>query len=235
MTNDKNRKRLPPYISYRTFYNFLEGLQQGIPSRIDRSYWGDRLSGSTGTQLTAALRFLGLIDANNTPTSRLRILVATQGDPRRELLGKVTSEAFDFLLQSQLDPQTATYAQLDEAFHSTFELTSNVSRKCIKFFVALASEAGIPLSPFITKRLRTARTITGTKTATKRASARTKRNLVIPQNSEEVPNRMPWDNMLLTKFPTFDPAWSEEVKLKWFEAFNELLKRDSVKGTEAPQ
>ena len=69
MVNETNRKRLPPYISYRTFRNFLEGLQQGIPARIDRSYWGDRFSGSTGTQLLSGLRFLGLIDAGSTPTN----------------------------------------------------------------------------------------------------------------------------------------------------------------------
>jgi len=36
--------------------------------------------------------------------------------------------------------------------------------------------------------------------------------------------------MLLTKFPTFDPTWSDEVKLKWFEAFDRLLKEGQSKG-----
>jgi hypothetical protein len=30
--------------------------------------------------------------------------------------------------------------------------------------------------------------------------------------------------MLLSKFPQFDPAWPDEVKLKWFDAFDRLLK-----------
>jgi len=64
MTIDKSRRRLPPYISYRTFDNFIGRLQQQVPSRIDRSYWGETLSGSTGTQLMSALRFLNLVDAN---------------------------------------------------------------------------------------------------------------------------------------------------------------------------
>jgi hypothetical protein len=33
--------------------------------------------------------------------------------------------------------------------------------------------------------------------------------------------------MVLAKFPTFDPTWSDEVKLKWFEAFDTLLKKGS--------
>jgi hypothetical protein len=31
--------------------------------------------------------------------------------------------------------------------------------------------------------------------------------------------------MLLSKFPNFDPSWNDEIKMKWFAAFDELLKR----------
>jgi len=79
VVTDKGRKHLPPYVSYRTFHNFIERLQQRMPSRIDRSYWGDILSGSTGTQLMAALKFLGLIDTNGKPAERLSALVAGGG------------------------------------------------------------------------------------------------------------------------------------------------------------
>ena len=224
MVNDKSRKRLPPYVSYRTFLNFIDGLQQQVPARIDRSYWGEMLSGSTGTQLMAALRFLALIDASGKPTGRLKQLASAKGDQRRQLLKEMASEAFGFVLQGSLDHQNATYAQLEEAFHSTFQLADDVGRKCIKFFIALASDAGIPLSPFITKRSRSTQTGTGTKTITKKTSARTNRNLILPQHSEEIPDG------LLAKFPTFDPTWSDEVKLKWFEGFDKLLMRSLDKG-----
>ena len=85
MVTERGRKRLPPYISYRTFHNFVERLQQQLPARIDRSYWGDMLSGSTGTQLMAALRFLDLIDENGRPTDRLKPLV--NGQRRSEEAG----------------------------------------------------------------------------------------------------------------------------------------------------
>ena len=225
MVSEKVRKRLPPYISYRTFRNFIDGLQQGIPARIDRSYWGERLSGSTGIQLMGALRFLGLVDTNGIPNDRLKQLVAAKGDKRAEILREITSETFAFLLLSSFDLQTATFAQLQEVFHYTFQLTGDVSRKCIKFFLALASDAEIPLSPFITKQFRLTHATTGTKPVTKRTSIRTNRNLVVPLEKEEIPDQSSWNKMLLTKFPTFDPTWTEEVKLKWFEAFDELLKR----------
>ena len=226
MANDKSRKRLPPYVSYRTFLNFLDGLQQQMPARIDRSYWGNMFSGSNGTQLMAALHFLGLIDDGGRPTVRLRPLVSATGEQRREFFGAITSEAFGFVFQGSFDPQSATYAQLQELFNDTFQLTTGVSRKCIKFFIALASDAGISLSPFITKRFRSTHTSTGTKTTIKRTDTRTNRNLIIPHHLEKIPDE------LLAKFPTFDPSWSEEVQLKWFEAFDKLqilLMRSSAK------
>ena len=230
MITEKSRGRLPPYVSYRTFRNFLEGLQQRVPSRIDRSYWGDTLSGSTGTQLMAALKFLGLIDARGQPTPRLKPLVSTKGEQRAELLREILSEAFGFIMRSSLELQNATYSQLDEIFHDTFQLTDDVRRKCVKFFVELATDAGVPLSPFITKRFRSTHTNAGIKIPVKRTSIRTNRNLVMPQSLEEIPEQGPWGRMLLTKFPTFDPSWSDELKLKWFEAFDELLKRVLDKG-----
>jgi hypothetical protein len=230
MVKNKGRKRLPPYVSYRTFQNFIDGLQQGMPARIDRSYWSDRLSGSTGIQLMSALRFLGLIDANGTPTNRLRLLASAKGSQRTEILKQVTTEAFSFLLQSSFDLQSSTYAQLQEAFHNTFELTDGVSRKCVKFFVELAGAAGMPLSPFIAKRLRSVRSSTGTKPLIRKRGTKTKWNLAVPQDLGEIPAETSWSKILLTKFPTFDPTWTDEVKLKWFEAFDKLLERDFPTG-----
>jgi len=228
MPGEKNHKRLPPYISYRAFRNFIGRLQQQVPARIDRSYWGETLSGSTGTQLMAALRFLGLIDNSSKPGSQLRSLVSAKDDQKSDLLREITSKAYSFVLQSSLDLQNATYAQLEEVFHDTFQLTPDVCRKCIKFFVSLAADARMPLSPFMTKRFRWTHAgsgITGTKGVTKKVRHRAIQNGVIPHNSEEVPEGMSWNSMLLAKFPTFDPNWSDEVKVKWFTAFDEFLKR----------
>jgi len=232
MATDKTRKRLPPYVSYRTFRNFIERLEQQVPARIDRSYWGDMLSGSTGTQLVAALHFLGLINVNGMPTARLKSLASAKNEQRTGLLREMTSESFSFLFQSSTDLQSVTYDQLKETFHDSFQLTDNVCRKCIKFFVSLANDAGIPLSSFVVKRIRAAHTDSGTKTLSKRKMVRTKRNAKIPQDSEEIPESMSWNRMLLTKFPAFDPTWNDDVKLKWFAAFDELLKRAFQRGEE---
>ncbi len=222
MTTEKNRKRLPPYISHRTFRNFISRLQQQVPARIDRSYWGETLSGGTGTQLMAALRFLGLVDSAGKPSNRLRLLSSAKGEQYADLLREMASESYSFVFQSSLDLQNATYSQLEEAFHGAFQLTPDVCRKCIKFFISVAAEARMTLSPFMTKRLRSRYNITETRPVVKRKGAGTKRNLEIPLDSEKIPTEMSWGKMLLVKFPNFDPSWSDEVKLGWLEAFDGL-------------
>ncbi len=230
MTNEKGRKHLPPYVSYRTFRNFIDRLQQRLPSRIDRSYWGDILSGSTGTQLMAALRFLALIDANGKPTDQLKPLVLARGEPRAQLLRNVTSQAYAFVLKSSIDIESATYSQLEEVFHNAFQLTDDVSRKCVKFFIAISGDAGMPISPFIIKRTRSVHTAAGAKVLAKKGVGRTKRNGLVPQEADEMPNNNSWNGKLLDKFPSFDPSWNDDIKVKWFAAFDELLKKGLNRG-----
>jgi hypothetical protein len=224
---EKGRKSLPPYVSYRTFRNFIDGLQLGMPSRIDRSYWGERLSGSNGTQLMTALRFLGLIDSDGIPQTRLRQLVSARGTQRSEILKQIAYTAFSFLAERSLDPQVATYSQLEEAFYNTYQVTGDVARKCIKFFVNLEGDAGIILSPFIMKKSKTLRADSVRKKVPKKLSTGTIQNSAVSLETDSIPTQMTWYEMVLAKFPTFDPTWSDEVKLKWFEAFDALLKKGS--------
>ncbi len=217
-----------PRVSYRSFWNFIDSLQQGIPARIDRSYWGERWSGSTGSQLMKAFHFLGLIDSNNMPTDRLKQLVSARGAQRTETLRQMTVESFDFLLGA-VDYQTATYAQIEELLHSTYHLSSQNSSKCIKFFVRLASDAGIPLSPFLIRHSKVKHAGIGLKKTARRADTRSNMDRTILHSDDLITTKMLWDKLLLSKFPTFDPSWTDEVKLKWFDAFDSLLKRVSVK------
>lgn len=229
MTIEKGRKHLPPYVSYRTFYNFVERLQQHMPSRIDRSYWGELLSGSNGTQLMAALRFLYLIDINGKPMEALKRLVEARGEIRTKILHDIADDAYGFVLKSSLDLGSATYGQLVEVFHSTFQLTDDVSRKCVKFFISMANDAGLKVSPFITKKTRSVRTNAGTKISARKSALRTNQSSLIPQEKDSIPNTSQWHEMLLSKFPNFDPSWPDEIKMKWFSAFDEMLRKGAQK------
>jgi hypothetical protein len=227
-----NRKPIPPYVSYRTFRRFINELQIGIPSRVDRSYWGERYSGSTGTQLMTSLRFLGLIDSDGIPTTRLKQLVSSTGNQRNEVLNQIARTSFGFLSEWSLDPGTATYTQLDEAFAKTYQMKNDVKRKCIKFFLSLLSDAGVFLSPLIIKRSQAMRSRISRKRTTKEKDTGANRNPLTSSDSNLIPNQMIWYEMVLAKFPNFDPDWADEVKLKWFNAFDLLLERRWASNSE---
>jgi hypothetical protein len=229
---DRNRRRSPPYVSYRSFLTLLEELQRGVPARIDRSYWEDKFSGSTGTQLMSALRFLGLIDANHVPTALLKDLVSSKGTERSGVLRKVCHDSYSFLMSNSFDPQTATYAQVEEVFVELYQVEKDVCRKCIKFFIELSNDASIPLSPFITKKTKSSRQGTSYEKVPKKSSARTSQNVKVPNQQNVVPGQTSWKELLLSKFPSFDPNWPTDVQIKWFEAFDELLKRGFVSGND---
>ena len=149
---DEIRKHFPPYVSYKTFNNFVSKLQQQFPTRIDRSYWGEMFSGSTGTQLMLALRFLNLMDDNTRPMPRLKLLASVVSENRAVVLRQIADEAYAFVLKGTLDTKNATYAELEDIFQDTYQMKSEVCRKCIKFFVEFSKDAGISLSHYVTHK-----------------------------------------------------------------------------------
>jgi hypothetical protein len=233
MTNS-NSKTLPPYVSYRTFWNFLDGLQTAVPARIDRSFWGDKLSGSTGGQLISALKYLKMIDGNGVPTLRLKQIVLTKGSQRANLLKQLTQEAYPFFL-TELEPANATYAQMEEKLKEHFQIAADVGRKCIKFYIGLAQDGAIALSPFVTRKSKAIHTSVAAR-KTKRAYPRTSDAAIEPPSdpppasNEQLsfppsPPVQSLGQMLMSKFPDFDPLWTDEVKLRWFQAFDELIQK----------
>ena len=45
------KKPIPPYVAYKTFINFINGLKQGIPARIDRETRNPSFPAQTQSQL----------------------------------------------------------------------------------------------------------------------------------------------------------------------------------------
>jgi hypothetical protein len=221
---EKKKRHLPPYVSYRSFWNFLDRLREAVPARIDRSYWGDKFSGSTGTQLMSALRYLNLIDDYAVPTELLHELVNSRDSNRDEVMARIVRSGYPFFLAGTVDYKMATYAQFEDALHANFQVNSDVSRKCIKFFIDMATDARIPLSPFIVKKTR--------RTRSAQTGRRTKQKPDIKADPDSAGDQRDpialgttLDKILINKFPSFDPAWPDEIKMKWFMAFDELIKR----------
>jgi len=142
--------RTPPYTSYRTFKTFIQDLrEQGVPSRIDRSVL-TRFSGVVGTQLTHALRFLGLVADHGRPTQRLTELVNAYGagDWPGKLLELLRQE---YAPMFAIDLETATPSHFNEAFRKAFPAADAVVQKCVTFFLYAASDAGVKISARVLK------------------------------------------------------------------------------------
>ena len=217
---------VPPYVPYRSFKNFIDGLKQGMPSRIDRSVMPS-MSGAMQSQLTAALRFLGLITANGLPTEGLSRLVNSEGPERLKTMSLMLHGSYPFLFQG-FNLKTATPRMVEEQFAEAGASGGTID-KCVNFFMSAAKEAEIDLSPHL-KNMRGARA--------SRAKRVTAREVSLTQNdaaqttsgSSEPSGNMSWAQLLLSKFPSFDPSWPDEVKAKWFNAFDELMKQGKEKG-----
>jgi hypothetical protein len=140
----------PPYTSYRTFKTFIEDLHEhGVPSRIDRSVL-TRFSGIVGTQLTHALRFLGLIEDDGRPTPRLKELVNAHATGRwaETLLERLRQE---YAPMFAIDLETATPSHFNEAFRKAFPAADAVVQKCVTFFLYAANDAGLKISGRVLK------------------------------------------------------------------------------------
>ena len=211
----QQERSIPPYVSYRTFRNFLEWLEAGIPARIDRSFWGQRLSGGSGTQLMTALRVLNLIDPQHRPTQSLGRLVQSTGAERRRLLRELLAGHYAPVFA--LDLRRATRAQFHEAFR-TFGTREGVIAKCEAFFIQAAQDAGVELSSFILARRHGARRGKG---AGRTRSQSPEKSATLATVLPGVFQR-PIAQMVMEKYPEFDPAWAPEVQARWLDGIARL-------------
>ena len=150
-TNTVNTKKpIPPYLPYKTFVNTLAAWRVALPGRIDRSLLGS-YSGAIQSWMLGTLRYFELTDMTGHPTDRLRALVAAEGEVRQKHLAELVRLGYPFLFTEGLDVSKITTAQLDEKFTESGAHGDTV-RRCVGFFMGLAKDAGIPLSPYLKMR-----------------------------------------------------------------------------------
>jgi hypothetical protein len=217
---------IPPYVPFKTLSNFLDGLKSHMPSRIDRSVMTS-MSGALQGQLTSALRYLQLVSTNGAPTDRLTKLANAEGPEKQKAWQNLITATYPFLFKG-FDLERATSKQLEEQFSATGAGGATIG-KCMAFFLAAAKAADIKLSPHV-KPFKSV-------TRTTRARRNYSNGAQSPANGEFIPAvsqpeaTVTWEQMLLSKFPSFDPTWPDDVKTKWFAAFDQLMKQGS-KGKE---
>jgi hypothetical protein len=147
------RKLTPPYVPWRTFETYVEGLKAfgpALPNVIDRDSMRT-FSGATQSWLLSSLRYLNMIDDDGVPRPRLKQIVDATPEQRRDFYKQVISAEYKFL--EGINLQGATPKQIESAFESA-GASGDTVRKSIGFFIGMAKAAGIPLSPLIGKTRR---------------------------------------------------------------------------------
>ena len=220
MTQDA-RPAKPPYVSFKTFLNFLDWLEEdGVPSRLDRSFWGERLSGVYGFQLMSGLRFLGLIDDSNRPHPDLENM-ARDRERRRSLIRERLSEGYAAALKG-LNLERASLGELEDRLR-LYSIDGETLRKALAFFIHAAEYSGMPLSNYITKKSRIA----------KRTDGSRKRGRLSRRSSPE--EGLPTDRPIIDMAPTHQlhssieglladlaktgQRWTKEERDRWVNAF----------------
>lgn len=186
-------KQTPPYLPYKTFRNFIDGLRVGIPGRIDRSVIPS-LSGVTQSMLIGALRYFNLTNSDGRPTELLGGLVSAEPVDRQRLLQNLLRTGYPFMFSGTINLENATTKEVQEAFAGA-GVSGDTVRKAVAFFLAAAQDADIPLSQYIkVRRLVTvlAKRRGGTKRAERagREEGRPETGLRVQTNSQKTPYEM---------------------------------------------
>jgi Family of unknown function (DUF5343) len=144
----------PVYVSFPTFQSAINNLRDhGLPPKLDRSAWPSR-SGAEQGQIVSALKFLGLIDKDGNTQQALRDFVSKteNSDDEKRLLGELLKTRYQSIF-SGLDLKSATPKQLEDAI-GQYGPTGATRDRAIRFFVKAAEHAKVPLSPWLTRKLR---------------------------------------------------------------------------------
>jgi len=157
MAKKVEQERLPPYVSYATWMRLINGLVDFVPDVIDSSVYSRlRFSGSDIKKLRTALRRLNLIDESAVPRQELRSLVEAQKegaepDAKSVVLRQIIDRAYPFMADEDFNLSSATRKQLEDRL-AAMGATGNMQKPCTTFFLNLAVEAGLDISPHLSSR-----------------------------------------------------------------------------------
>lgn len=231
MSTEKNTDLKPPYVAYKTFANTIASLREsGLPDRIDRSVFPG-MSGAAQSYLLMTLKFLGFITDEGSPTASLKELVKNANN-EKTILAAATKEKYNFVFDGGFNILAATEAQLNEKFRER-GLSGDTIRKGVSFFTLLCNASGIAISPHL-KGKRGPSSGTGIvrrpyKKRKNTSDFEDASNHDRPQPPAAAPKT--FQEILLAKFPDFDPKWDADTQKKWFENFERFM--TSAKKVEA--
>ncbi|HEX3897401.1 MAG TPA: hypothetical protein VHW73_14475, partial [Rudaea sp.] len=146
-------------------------------------------------------------------------------DSWKENLEFVVMEGYSEVI-GNVDLDAGTSANLDDAFRSRGSVDGQMLDKAVRFYLAALREIGITFSPhFGTRKVRKVARKAKTATQTEDAKKNNDKPDEQDKNKHDHVRVNHWHELLLQKFPNFDPSWDAEVQKKWLENFDALMKR----------
>jgi len=139
-----------PYLPFKTFLGSLDPFSQSIPPRIDRTLWNQ--SGLVQGLIMNAYRYFHLVDANDKPTPQLQQLVKSKNESRKAQIKDLITISYPEIV-SLHDLATMTPKMLDELMEK-YNVTGETKKKAVTFFLQAAKFAEMPLSSFLTEKIR---------------------------------------------------------------------------------
>lgn len=219
-------KGLPPYTPYTTWLELIGWLRKGLPDRIDDSYLQYlRINQAMRSTVYTTLRFLQLVDEEDRPNDALAALVGSKGEEHRERLREIVNRSYKPILQN-IRLKSATPDQLRDKFRER-GANGDVVRKCFSFFVAIADDAGLDLSPHIPRRRRQPKG--------RMLKKSTPATVETPKVDQAANRDDPaWPDavakavssslaLILAKFPDYDVSWDDATAIRWRESVSHIL------------
>ena len=145
----QDRVSSAPYVAFTTFKNFIKSLSEnGVPSHVDKSVMNG-LSGGVQSHLASAIKFLGLVEDDLTPTADLQKLVDSFGsDDWKDCLATLIKSSYMDVTDG-IDLENATPNQLDKCFDNQSAVMLD---KTVRFYLAALDDAGVEYSAHLKKR-----------------------------------------------------------------------------------
>jgi len=135
----------PPYLSFQTFWSFIQELgSKPLPPQIDRSMM-DSKSGTDQANLLSTMKSFGLINESQAVTPFLQQIVKIDEIQQKRSLAEVIKLLYPH--QLQISAQNGTEKLLYDSFEQDFGFNGDTRRKAVTFFLHAARFSGIDLSP----------------------------------------------------------------------------------------
>jgi len=221
-----------PYLPFKTFLGSLDPFSQGIPPKIDRTLWNQ--SGFVQGLIMNAYRYFHLVDANDKPTPQFQQLVKSKNESRKAEVKKLIEIGYPEIVAMH-DLATMTPKMLDELIEK-YKVTGETKKKAVTFFLQAAKFAEMPLSNFLSERIRST---SGTRR--RPATVSTASNRVTTSTASGVANTNTKrlylaSNGIVEMTISYDPfAISKDDRDFVFELIDKLQKYDEAHPSEEDQ